>query len=74
MKLLIEDRGYGCFRVTAKCNECNKILFGREFSYDSDHIGIGNKEKIYTVMENNRQDMEMNYCFKCGCNLAGKEK
>ena len=66
MKLKIINRGYGCFLVVARCNKCNKILFDRGFSYSSDKIGIGNKEAIYNVIEQKRQDMEINYCCKCG--------
>ena len=70
MKLSIIDKKYGCFKVIARCNKCNKILFDRSFSYLSDKLAICDKEKIYNVMEQKRQDMEINYCFKCGHDIT----
>lgn len=70
MKLMLIDRQYGCFQVIAKCDVCDKKLFNRAFSWNDDHIGMGEEEKINTIMEMKRQDMEMNYCFKCGHDLT----
>ena len=70
MELVIKDLRYGCFEVVAICNECKKPLFNRSFSWDSDHIGINDTEKIIEVMEQKRFEEEINYCYKCGHDIA----
>ena len=69
----LKNRGYGCFTATLRCDECNKINLTKEFSWDRDHIGMGEKEKINGVMLLESEKREINYCVKCGKSLRKGE-
>ncbi len=70
MTLIIKDRRYGCFEVIAICDECKKLLYNRGFSWEIDHIGINDTEKIIEIMEQKRFEKEINYCYKCGHSIT----
>ena len=65
MKLHIIDKKYGCFRARILC-ECGRTLTEKDFSWDRDRIGIGEKEiiidKLVKIMERDK----INYCATCG--------
>ena len=67
--ITIINRGYGCFKVTLSCNECSKVNLTREFSWDRDHIGMGEKKKIKEIILLEAEKREINYCVKCGKSL-----
>lgn len=66
MKIKIIDRGYGCFQTKGVCEICGKTNRAFEFSYSTNHIAIGDKEKIKEVVEEKFLKGEHFYCIKCG--------
>lgn len=69
MRLDIKDAKYGCFTTDLKCNNCNKILVHREFSWDNDHISTGDMNKILQIFRDMLTEDEIYYCPKCGTEL-----
>ena len=69
MKIKRSKVEYGCFTAYAVCEACDKVVLKRPFSWESDHIGAGENEKITGVMEEELAKKEIIYCCKCGKKL-----
>mgnify|MGYP003415089897 CR=1 FL=1 len=50
-KIGLKDLRYGCFNAYYICAECGKLLFTESFSYDRQHISMGQKDEILKYME-----------------------
>lgn len=73
-KIGLKDLRYGCFDAYYKCAECGKILFKESFSYDRQHISMGDKDEIVRYMDDKAKEKEVNFCFKCGVNVRGEKE
>ncbi len=69
MKLKIIDNQYGCFLVKVVCDFCQKSVINIGFSWDRQHIGVGEKEKIREYVRNELETKDMHYCYRCGTEL-----
>lgn len=73
-KVLVKDNNYGCFTAYYVCKNCEKVLFKEGFSWDRQHIGIGEQDKIEQYMDIKAVEKQMYFCFKCGTKIAESEE
>ena len=64
-----KDQRYGCFRSSAICENCGKIVLIHGFDWGTEHISINETDKIRNFMREELDKAEIRYCSRCGKKL-----